>query len=662
MTEQAPSMTLLETAFPFESVAELVLADRRRPDPAYQAHRWWARRPPALLRSVLLAATLPPGEADELWRRYATPEPWLSGTQVSDPFMGGGTTLLEAARLGADVTGADIDAVATTIGAHQLKPPAAEDVESAGQRMLTDLRAWLGHLWPSRDPAYEPLHYFTLARVTCPACATDGHLYRSLVLARSTRAAGSVVRDAGQSVFCPHCLSVHDLPVAAKRLHCCRRYSPLDAATFHAARYHCPCGHAATLEELKAGAAPRTLVAVEDVDPRGRARRRLRAPTPGEDQSEAASRWLLAHHEDQPHNAPLTGSLKDNRPVSFGLSSYRDLFTARQWALLTAANRWLASNALAPPVERALRLAVSNAILANNRLCGYARDYGRLAPLFSVRAFALPALSVELNPLALHGGRGTLAASLRKVVASCSDQVTRAVRTGTGPMASLMTLPRSGHGAVHHRDSAPTQPRPTHRPPKQAKAALIVTDPPYFDFIEYSNLSQVFAPWLRSPSQPDAASLLPDGADGAAVFTARLSTAFAQAMADATADPLLAFTFKGSTRAWVAVAAAVAGARLAVSAAWPVLADPRMGHHAHAGNCEFDILVVARRAERAVAGTPVPDPEAWTTQLAGVREVSAADRAGFARAIAALRPCWAIGSGAQQTSQRQRTSPVTTLR
>lgn len=51
--------TLLERGFPFREVSLVIKADRRANDPVYGAHRWWARRPPALLRAILLAAAQP---------------------------------------------------------------------------------------------------------------------------------------------------------------------------------------------------------------------------------------------------------------------------------------------------------------------------------------------------------------------------------------------------------------------------------------------------------------------------------------------------------------------------------------------------------------------------------------------------------------------------
>ena len=90
---------------------------------------------------------------------------------------------------------------------------------------------------------------------------------------------------------------------------------------------------------------------------------------------------------------------RDPRPRSFGIAAIRDLFTPRQLLILGAANAWIESQNISDSTERALRLAFSNALVSNNRLCSYATDYGRLSPLYSIRGYSLPALSVELNPL-----------------------------------------------------------------------------------------------------------------------------------------------------------------------------------------------------------------------------------------------------------------------
>src|SRR2546423_1025937 len=51
--------TFLEVGFPHQRVSQLVEADRRARYSLYRAHRWFARRPPALMRSILIAAHMP---------------------------------------------------------------------------------------------------------------------------------------------------------------------------------------------------------------------------------------------------------------------------------------------------------------------------------------------------------------------------------------------------------------------------------------------------------------------------------------------------------------------------------------------------------------------------------------------------------------------------
>src|SRR3954453_7261734 len=87
---------------PVEQLA--VLADRegRRPVPIYHAHRWFARRFSSAFRAILVAARLPQ-EAD-FWQAFYEGVDY-SGLTILDPFVGGGTSVVEAARLGASSIG-----------------------------------------------------------------------------------------------------------------------------------------------------------------------------------------------------------------------------------------------------------------------------------------------------------------------------------------------------------------------------------------------------------------------------------------------------------------------------------------------------------------------------------------------------------------------------
>jgi hypothetical protein len=653
------NVTFLESAFPFAAVSRLVDADRRSPDPAYQAHRWWARRPPALLRSVLVAAALPGYVPEaEFWSAYGSEAQPLAGMVVKDPFLGGGTTLVEAARLGAVVAGSDVDPLAVMISEHQLRPARAADVVAAGEDLIKHLSSRLRRYWPAVvDPdgsRWEPLHYFTVAEVTCPACALVGPLYRSLVIGRSVGHPGSVVRDVAVTAFCPACFGVHDVPAGRKTIVCCGRRHSLTSATFRGTRYQCPgCGTRSSHTALQTGAAPRRLIAVEDtpVRPPGTraGHRRIRAPRPSDKAAiSAAARWAPMQGTALPTGLPLTPGIGDRRPVSYGVETVGDLHTARQVAYLSEALAWIEDSGLEPDVVRALRLAVSTTITCNNRLCGYATDYGRLAPLFSVRAFSLPWLTVELNPLNPTGGRGTLAAALARVARSCEDTVRRntfpvtgegeAAVVGGKPVAVDLTLLRARDGHVLRcADAVGGELSELSESPGEsdgrALADVCITDPPYFDFISYDTLSQVFRAWLTGDGLAGEA-LLPAGTDPVSDFGRGLGAALRTALHECKPESLVAFTYKGDPDAWEAVGIALDEAKLRVTALWPVLADPHMGHHTHEGNCEYDVLVVCRPlTEVQVLPDEATEASHLIDALRAHRRVSAADTENLTTAL-----------------------------
>lgn len=631
------AVTFLETAFPYADVSKLVAADRRSRDSAYQAHRWWARRPPALIRGVLLAAALPASaDVTDFQAAYGSETHYLEGWRVLDVFAGGGTTLVEAARLGAVAVGRDVDPLAVLLNRHQLAPSDAAELREAADRLASYLRTTLGHLWPAVD-GWQPLHHFSVAEVECPGCTETGLLYRSLVLARSNGKAGSVVRDAAVTAFCPYCRQVKNVSATATTITCCRRRLSLTAGTYRDGRYRCPgCAFAYDHGTLQTGVAPRVLLGVEETPAKGGPghRRRIRSAVPGDLSGEtAASEWLRARKGAKlPLDRPITVARGDGRPVSYGITTIGMLHTARQVAYLAAAHDWINKARLPDQVARGLRLAVSSTVSSNNRLCGYATDYGRLAPLFSVRAFSLPTLAVELNPLSTTGGRGTLAAAVARVAKSCEETVRRHIIDDTStvtPRAMTLTRFREGHRVDNGDSAAPGE-------DEAVLADICLTDPPYYDFIPYDTLSQVYRAWLPEHQLAGDALLPCDG--GTEPFGRRLGASLRRAVDHLKPGALLVFTYKGGADAWDAVAVALDEAKLLVTALWPVLADPHMGHHSGDGYCEYDVLIVARGVEQAVPALPTADVAAWLANLpAGT---SAADQENMTHAVRIASPRW----------------------
>lgn len=616
-TGLVPSMSLLETEFPADIVGELAKRGRRRSGVAYGAHKWWARRPPESVRALLIAAALGPDQRQVLLAKLADKrDTTYANARVADPFVGGGTSLVEAQRLGAAVYGVDVDPLAALITEHELTHLDGIEFAAAADSLMKHLSSLSAEYFPPTTEDEVPLHYFYLRRATCLECGHVDLIYKSLVIARDIGRDGGVVRDAEVTAFCPDCRQLHHLGRNRVLLSCCGKRPHLSDGTYRQGKYHCPrCRMEHTHEQLKTARQPRVLLAVEATVQGGR--RVLRRPTDAEQTQE--QRDAKALEELRPTltipDSHLLGSLRRHKPGIYGFTTFASLFSPRQLIVFGSALSWLADQPLSDRVRRAIALGVSNALASNNLLCGYAVDYGRLSQLFSVRDYSLPTMSVELNPLHPKAGRGTLTATLRRVAASKDST------------------------AIHDTRDAAVQAIDATKAswPDTGGFDIVMTDPPYYDYIAYSDLSQFFRIWLAQAGIIDKAMTgqpLYEGLSSRASFSERLGTGLRNVAAHLKPGGIVVFTYHATSReGWKAVIAAIKAAELSVTAAFPLWADGKSPGHAHEGNTEYDIVFCCRSASTHVWRSPTMSD--WLGMF-DAKSVSAADRGAWTMAIEEL--------------------------
>ncbi|MBX5491372.1 MAG: DNA methyltransferase [Chloroflexi bacterium] len=662
-------------ALPVEELAALAWREGLRPRPIYGAHRWFARRLGTAFRALLTAAALPAHMP--FWPAYYGGVSWR-GKTVLDPFVGGGTTVVEAQRLGAWVIGVDVDPVACAITRFELRAAAVPDLAPALRRLQATVGARLAPYYQTLDEEGAPataLHYFWVQVVDCAGCGAAVEAHPHYQLAHEAR-------GARQWVFCPTCHAVHALPRDALALTCasCGRVTDLRAAPVRFGRLTCPrCGARERLIDVatRTGAPPAwRLFAVEYLAvPPGTTRRavplaarRFRAATAHDLAVYAAAAAALRARQGAdgrlpgvPERAIPVAGRADDRLPRYGYTRYRELFNARQLLHLSLLAEALAAEEA--PVREALALAFSDHLTTNCRLTSYAFGWRRVAPLFALRAYRHIPRPVEVNPWLDGTGRGTFPNAVRQVQRAVG--FARAPREpvhngGFRPAPPLAPAGPDGGPLVLHADARALDGVP------DASVDLVLTDPPYFDNIAYAELSDFYLPWLqalglapRDGQGPSAllANLAARGRDAraTATFAAGLGQSFREMARVLRPDGRLVFTYQHrAAAAWLALAQALVTAPLCPLQVFPLLGDAPGSLHTHVGSSKWDAVFVLARAPAPGSGAlwlPATAERAarahaaqWTARLRQRAPVPfrAADARSFARAclVAAALGLW----------------------
>jgi putative DNA methylase len=271
----ATRTTLLDAGgLPVERLALLANREGRHPVPIYHAHRWFARRFSSVFRAILVAAKL---QSDgDFWEAFYQGVDYTEVT-VLDPFVGGGTSVVEAARLGASTIGVDIDPVACAITRFELAAAGSPDLDTG----LASLKASVGR---RLDRYYQAesetgssrrvLHAFWVQVLRCRSC-------REVIEAHPHYQLAYEAEGEYQWAFCRSCHRVHKLSREKESFRCgpCRKTTLIDDGVVEHGELRCPaCGTTERLIEVAArvSAPPEwRLFALETIPLRSTGRRHL---------------------------------------------------------------------------------------------------------------------------------------------------------------------------------------------------------------------------------------------------------------------------------------------------------------------------------------------------------------------------------------------------
>jgi adenine-specific DNA methylase len=664
----------IERGFPIERVNEIAAKEGRAKmyyRPIYTMHKWWARRLGCVFRAICLYTLLDdpeevevyePGHENEtlagwdegeetldiaslmdrvemsdpesLWELYPK-DVRVEDKKVLDPFMGGGTSLVEASRFGAEVVGNDLNPVAWFVTKKQLEAGQTdvEELEAAFEQVKEDVAEEIKQYYrtpcPNGDHEADVMYYFWVKELDCTSCGENVPLFKDYRIGK-----GRYENKGSYNVLCPECESairvdnwqsknactecghsfVPEEGNAGRGDYTCQscgqKYGIVDAiqeqggfdTRLYGLEYYCPTCDENDEEKGKIrsykGIQERDIELTEKAKQRWEESEELREYIPNEN-------IPLGIKTD---SAAFEGSIGGGFNVlRHGYDEWADMFNERQLfalaTLLKSIDELNDQNA-----KEYLLLAVSDALRTNCMMVSYDPTRNGMGDIFRSNSFNPPLYPAENNVWGSEYGRGTFKSSWEMVKSGVEYGLnpTDRVVTDGSPEETEPFDTRVGENFSLRLGDARTI-------PTENEYDAVITDPPYYDNVIYSELSDFFYIWLKilledeyegfsDEKTPRTESIVANPAvgKGAEEFEDEITQAFAVVRDALKNDGILTFTYHhADSESWGELLNAICEVGFEVTATYPITADisklpAKLGK---GDSVSFDIIVVARPIE-----------------------------------------------------------------
>ncbi|MHA2300011.1 MAG: DNA methyltransferase [Candidatus Thorarchaeota archaeon] len=331
--------------------------------------------------------------------------------------------------------------------------------------------------------------------------------------------------------------------------------------------------------------------------------------------------------------------VETRRALNHGYRRFRDLFNERQLLNLGKIYRWILEIE-DWDLKEFLVLAFSNSLKYNNMFAKYNATRGFITDIFRTHSFSPSMAPVEANCYDTPRGRGAFTAFVNLVIEGkeyCRNPFERVIRNDS--MVKVQSgLPIVSEVADSYNDldekrrvflqcgSSESIEAPS------GIADAVVTDPPYYGNVMYSELSNFFYVWLRIALQEKYAQFNDEFVPwkkevienrvqekGEKEFLAGLTKVFSETNRILKSDGVLVFTFHHKKEAaWAAVLQAILDSGFYVTTIYPVRSEMRASTHLHdMSNIIYDMVIVCRRRRKtnaSITWSSVKDRIARTTR------------------------------------------------
>ena len=643
--EDLAPQSAIERDFPFGEVnrlAALEAYNKHHYRPTNYQHKWWARRLGSVFRTLCISSLSDPETtAEDVWKRYAESNEFEHKV-VLDPFMGGGTTGQEATRVGAKFIGADLNPVAWYISRMGLATQTTSlemYFRQVMNKSIDEIRPYYKTKCPDCGDEVGVQFYLWVKNVEYTNIQNEtqlGREYDTLVVDHK--------RNGGATVVCPECHSLSEVE---------------DPETAECSE----CGHHfdATQEDVRVPIAESNLVfnggerpAYEPYSLKYDCENCGDGFTNFGDFDINRYKTASERFEELADELPLP-----EQPIPEGGEKTRDLHNRNytKWTQLFNDRQLLALGTLLKNIKNVddelarhyLTLTFSATLEFNNMFCSYKgadpRGPGAVRHIFSHHAYVHPGEPLENNPLGTKPRQsGTFRYlyeyRLKKALKFQDEPIERVLNDdGTVKEKKPIEGEKIGGAPAESIDELLNENK-THYlycgdsgslPVEDVEVDAVISDPPYYDSVQYAELADFFYVWMKQSLEPDFPDIFaPDTvvSEDEAVgnrtqeksledYQDLLQGVFETAYDALKEDGPMVFTFHHKeSDAWGAVLEAIDGAGFRVVNTYPVRGENRLSVHINGQRAiQLDSAIVCRKDHKRSTGE-------WNDVVRAIKEES----------------------------------------
>lgn len=496
--------------FPVWEVSQIAEKESWRKEinrPIYHIHKWWAQRLGSVFRAILLY--LMADDTDNIWDLYYKVHNYNNIT-VLDPFMGSGTTIGETLKLGAKAVGCDINPISSFLVRQELTRVPTTELAEAFCCLEKNVAPQILKCYQTIDEEsgekIPALYYFWVKIATTPE-GEEIPLFSRYIFAQNAYAS----KKPEAQIICPWCWKVFE-----------GQYNQTEAI----------CPHCGKKFNPQIGPATKTTVTskdgktykIKDLVPTDGSLLKekmyavLAINTKGEKVYQSIQEYDLALFQSickqldssnvfSPTYSVCSGFNTD-QAKGYNYNSWRDFFNKRQLYCLGTLLTGILDIEDRKIREQFLCL-FSSTLEFNNMFCSYKGEgTGAVRPIFSNHILKPERTPLENSVWGYNSSSGCFSTLFKSRLIKakqyldepfelyidpstrkCSKKVvSRKIDTAVCDSWDDFNLKDSA-ALILNGDSAKL-------PIPDESIDYVVTDPPYFDFIHYSELSDFFYAWL----------------------------------------------------------------------------------------------------------------------------------------------------------------------